>query len=193
MSKSEINPKAVEAAQYAANIVDPYFPKLAKDAATYAVNTVEPFVPNIAKSAATYAINTATTVVEATAQTAVATQKRVNETVSATRDFAANKVTQTYEFGTAAVSGATTTITAYTPSPIVNLITSTLESAKAIREDPVGTMKPYIPTFVINAGEKTYEIVSHTVESTNDQLQKTKGFIVTKVNGTIHAINDIPQ
>ncbi|KAI8800880.1 hypothetical protein BJ742DRAFT_839768 [Cladochytrium replicatum] len=200
---NEINPKAVEAAEAVMNAVDGYVPKVVKDASTYAVNTGSAYLPDIAKNIGIYAINTATQVIESGISTATSTQKAISDNVAATREFAAQKVSQTVDLGKVAVSGATTTISAYTPSPVAQLVTSAIDGAKALQKDPVGTVKPYIPLFVINVGEKTYEVVSHTVETTQANISSTAksvsdtvhtgtGFIVTKVNGTVETITHIP-
>jgi hypothetical protein len=68
-----------------------------------------------------------------------------------------------------------------------------LAGAQALREDPVGTVKPYVPTFVIHTGEKTYEIVANTTQKGKDAVSATGGYIVTKVNGTVEYMHSIPQ
>lgn len=90
------------------------------------------------------------------------------------------------------MNGATTTITAYTPTPVLNLVQHTAEGANALRKDPVGTVKPYVPTFVIHAGEKTYEIVAGAADATSKTASATTGYIVTKVNGTVKYVTDVP-
>ncbi|KAL2912865.1 hypothetical protein HK105_207646 [Polyrhizophydium stewartii] len=174
---STIKDKAVETAQAVAAKVDPYVPQVAKDATSFAVGT------------ATSAVNFATS------------------TASSAYNFATGTATSAYNYATGTVkvvvNGATTTITAYTPSPILNAVTSTIEGAKALRQDPVGTVKPYVPTFVIHAGEKTYEIVHTAGEKTYDVAKGTQeriaqttsaatGFIVTKVNGTVQYVTSVP-
>ena len=53
-------------------------------------------------------------------------------------------------------------------------------------------VKPYVPTFVIHAGEKTYEIVQNAQEATVKNVNATTGYIVTKVNGTVNTITSVP-
>lgn len=125
--------------------------------------------------------------------------KTVNETVdyatkkvAAAQSFAQDKATSALDFGKVVVHDATTTLTAYTPGPVLTLITSTIDGAKALRQDPVGTMKPYVPTFVIHAGEKTYEVVQHTKDRTTQNLNEATGYIVTKVNGTVEYVTSVP-
>ncbi|KAJ3037968.1 hypothetical protein HDV00_001171 [Rhizophlyctis rosea] len=136
---------------------------------------VDPYVPQAAKDTATAAVNYATQ----TAQTA--------------QTYATEKTTAIYEYGKVIVQGATTTIEAYTPGPVRDLIANTLEGAKHLREDPVGTVKPYVPSFVVQTGEKTYEIVKDANDKTREVAASTSGYIVTKVNGTVHSVTSIPQ
>jgi hypothetical protein len=53
-------------------------------------------------------------------------------------------------------------------------------------------VKPYVPTFVIHAGEKTYEVVTLAGDATTKRVSATTGYIVTKVNGTVAYVTDIP-
>ena len=126
------------------------------------------------------------------------------KTVAAAQNYAQSTANSAIEIGKAAVHGATTTVTAYTPGPVQTLIHTTLEGAKAFRQDPVGTLKPYVPTFVIHAGEKTYEIVHAVQDRTAQNInattayvsekgKATHGYIVTKVNGTVQYVTSIPQ
>ncbi|KAJ3297316.1 hypothetical protein HK104_000643 [Borealophlyctis nickersoniae] len=147
---------------------------------------VDPYVPQAAKDAATYAIGTAT-----------AAKDYATSTAANTHAYVSSRATGAYEATKGAVQSTTTTVTttvtAYTPSPVMNLINASLDSAKAIRADPVGTVKPYVPTFVIHAGEKTYEVVHDVQEKTKENISATSGYIVEKVNGTVQTVTSIPQ
>jgi len=50
-----------------------------------------------------------------------------------------------------------------------------------------------VPDFVIQVGERSYEVVSTTADSAKRTVGETQGFIVTKVNGTVDYITHIPQ
>ncbi|KAJ3119953.1 hypothetical protein HK100_000094 [Physocladia obscura] len=82
-----------------------------------------------------------------------------------------------------------TTVSAYTPSPILALIA---ELSRAAR-DPVAALKPYVPAFVVHTGERTYEIVAHNIELTKESVSATTGFLVSKVNGSVEYVAAIPQ
>ncbi|KAJ3329534.1 hypothetical protein HDU76_007717 [Blyttiomyces sp. JEL0837] len=187
---SSIASKAVETAtnvaQSAYNRVDPYVPQVAKDAATYAAQT--------ASSTAAFAYNAT---YDTTVKTVGAAVEYTTNTATAVKDGVVNTATGavTYAKDTTfwAINGATTTITAYTPGPIKSAINSTLAGATALRQDPVGTVKPYVPTFIIHTGEKTYEIVVNTTEKTKEGVQVASGMVYTKVNGTIEYVTSIPQ
>ncbi|RKO86799.1 hypothetical protein BDK51DRAFT_22955 [Blyttiomyces helicus] len=152
--------------------------KSASDAVNSAVTSVagavDPYVPQVAKNAASFAAGTASATVAYAGQTATAVKDRAVSTVNGTAHDA-------LELGKVAVNGATTTVTALTPGPVLRLVTSTVEGATSLATDPVAAIKPYVPTFVIHAGEKTYEIVHSTHEKTVAGINSTTGFIVTKV------------
>ena len=75
-------------------------------------------------------------------KTVSATVGYANKTVTAAQNYASAKANSAVQFGKFVVRGATTTVTAYTPGPILNLVTSTVDGAKAIGSDPVGSLKP---------------------------------------------------
>lgn len=72
------------------------------------------------------------------------------------------------------------------------MVKSITSSAEALRADPSATLKPYVPEFVIHAGEKTYEICRDTAEKSIKNVESTSGFIVTKVNGVITSVSNVP-
>jgi hypothetical protein len=78
-------------------------------------------------------------------KTVSATVGYANKTVTAASNFATSKANSAIQFGKFVVNGATTTITAYTPGPILRLVTSAVDGAKTLGSDPVGTIKPCIP------------------------------------------------
>ncbi|KAI8586847.1 hypothetical protein BDZ88DRAFT_427556 [Geranomyces variabilis] len=176
---------AYTTAQSAAAIVDPYVPQVAKNAATYAIST--------AQSTKDRAVNTVNGAATMASNTVTGAATMASNTVTGTVNFATGKVYDVIDFGKVVVNGATTTITAYTPNPILNLINSTLSEAKSLREDPVSTVKHYVPTFVIHAGEKTYEIGHNTKDRTVSGVNATTGYIVTKVEGVVTAVTSVPQ
>ncbi|KAJ3144597.1 hypothetical protein HDU86_001671, partial [Geranomyces michiganensis] len=96
-------------------------------------------------------------------------------------------------FGKAVVNGGITTITAYTPNPILNLLNSTVAEAKHLKSDPVGTVQNYVPAFVFHAGEKTYEVCHNTKDRTVSGVNATTGFVVEKVEGVVTAVTSVPQ
>ncbi|KAJ3205628.1 hypothetical protein HDU67_008726 [Dinochytrium kinnereticum] len=180
---------ATSVAQSAYNRVDPYVPQVAKTAAGYAAST--------ATSTANFAIGTATAAVNTTTNTIGAAVGFTTSTATAVKDravaTASGALKYTSDTATWVFTSATTTVTAYTPSPVVNAVSSAVAGAQALRQDPVGTVKPYVPTFVIHTGEKTYEIVHGTYEKGTATVNATTGYIVTKVNGTVQYVTNIPQ
>lgn len=89
-----------------------------------------------------YAHKTVTGTVDYAQKTVSATVGYANQTVAAAQNYTSAKVNSAVQFGRFVVKGATTTVTAYTPGPVLNLVTSTVDKAKAIGSDPVGTVKP---------------------------------------------------
>lgn len=191
---------ATSVAQGVAARVDPYVPQVAKSAASFAANT--------ALSAGDFAYKTTTATLDTTTKAIVSTVDFASSTATAAKDAAISTATGVVNTGvrtatgvvnysidkaTWAVNGTTSTITAYTPGPVLSLVNNTLAGANALSSDPVGTLKPYVPTFVIHTGERTYEIVEKTTEKTKEGINATTGFIVTKVNGTVKMVTDIPQ
>ncbi|KAJ3368616.1 hypothetical protein HDU91_000410 [Kappamyces sp. JEL0680] len=193
------------------NIAEPYVPTVVKDTAAYGVKTATPLV----NSTVDYATKTVNGTVDYTAKTVNGTvefaAKTVNGTVQYAKDtvhgtidytsktvngtvefakakvsdatiFASNQANSALEFSKVVVNGATTTIHAHTPGPILTLIDNTIAGAQALRADPV----------VIHFGEKTYEIVGAAQEKTIEGVKSASGFIVTKVNGTVHFVTEIP-
>ncbi|KAJ3019852.1 hypothetical protein HKX48_001681 [Thoreauomyces humboldtii] len=178
---------AVNTATAAAAIVDPYTPQVVKNVASYALAT--------AVNTKDYALATATSTKDRAVGTVTGTVNFGVNTVNATTAFATGKVYDALDFGKVVVNGATTTITAYTPNPILNLINGTIAQAKNLHEDPINTVKnyPFVPAFVIHSGEKTYEIVHNAKDATTNGVNATTGLIVTKVNGVVHAVTSVPQ
>ncbi|KAI8823418.1 uncharacterized protein EV422DRAFT_520955 [Fimicolochytrium jonesii] len=179
-------------AQNVAAVVDPYVPQVAKNVANYALGTAVA-AKDLAASTVTSAQGTAVAAKDRAVNTATGAVNFASTTVNNTTSYASNKVTEAIDFGKIVVTGATTTITSYTPNPILNLVQGTVEQAKSLHSDPVGTVKNYVPTFVIHAGEKTYEVVHNTKERAVGTANATTGFVVTKVNGVVHSVTSIPQ
>ncbi|KAJ3324042.1 hypothetical protein HDU76_013500 [Blyttiomyces sp. JEL0837] len=146
---------------------------------------------------ATYAAQTALSTLDTTQKAVGAAVEYTTSTATAVKDGVVATATGAVNYAKDttywAINGATTTITAYTPGPVKDLLANTLAGASALRQDPVGTVKPYVPAFVIHTGEKTYEIVVNTTEKTKEGVTATSGFIYTKVNGTIQYVTSIPQ
>ncbi|KAJ3086688.1 hypothetical protein HDU96_004794, partial [Phlyctochytrium bullatum] len=170
--------------------------------------TVDPYVPQVAKTAAGYAVSTASSTANFAYGTAAAAVDTTKKTVGAAVDFTTSTATAVKDRAVATASGAakyttdtatwvftsaTTTITTYTPGPVLNAVNSAMAGAQALRQDPVGTVKPYVPAFVVHTGEKTYEIVHGSYEKGAAAVNSTTGYIVTKVNGTVEYVTSIPQ
>ncbi|KAJ3066449.1 hypothetical protein HDU98_010205 [Podochytrium sp. JEL0797] len=168
---------------------------------------VEPYVPtqikeNIVSPTLTYASGVKTSLladgVLPTVQSVVSDATILAQntaTTAKTMAFESAQSYRNYAVGTAtwAITGATTTITAYTPGPVQKLLKETLENAQAVRRDPVGVLKPYVPAFVVHTSERTFEIVTENIEQTKEQVNATTGYIVSRVNGSIEYVTSIPQ
>ncbi|KAL3900942.1 MAG: hypothetical protein SGCHY_000976 [Lobulomycetales sp.] len=163
----------------------------------YVVKSLEPFTPAVAKDAAGFAVRTAETVAKSAYETGESVAKSAYETGesvaksayekgSAATGFASQKVSEAVEMGKRSLA-------TITPDPVMQLLNASMEKAAAVRADPVGTVKPYVPEFVIQVGEKTYEVVAETADSAAKTVGETRGFIVTKVNGSVDYITHIPQ
>jgi hypothetical protein len=142
-------------------------------AAAFVAETVDPYVPQVAKEAA----------------------KTAADQMQKTFAYGMDTTRKTVDYAQQQVQSAVTTITA-TTSPVLNVVQNALNSASAlahdVRQDPVGTVKPYVPAFVVHYGEKTYEIVAHTADSTKKNVDQTTGMIITKVNGVVEAVQNVP-
>ncbi|KAI9202154.1 uncharacterized protein BJ171DRAFT_476828 [Polychytrium aggregatum] len=147
----------------------------AKDAANYVAAVADPYLPQTVKTAVSTVVDKA-----------VAAYPQVHS-------YATEKYTQVVDYGKVAYNGVTTTITAYTPGPVMTIVNQTLESTKSVRETPVEAIKQYVPTFVVESGEKTYEIVKGQIHATREKVDATSGYIVEKVNGTVSQLVHIPQ
>ena len=132
-----------------------------------------------ANEAFTYASNTAGAIHSRNVAMATDAIQFASNTANAVKDRAVANTTDALTFASNTVTAvrdrATTTITTLTPSPVLDLIQSTVANAEKLRADPVGTIKPYVPAVVIQTGEKTYEVVKESTELAS-------GFIVTKVS-----------
>ena len=106
--------------------------------------------------------------------------------------FGQEQLANVMEFGKGMVNGATTTITSLTPGPVLEMLKSVTSNADAIRQDPMATIKNYVPEYIIHTGERTYEIVCDAADSTKKNAEATSGFIVTKVNGVVESIVAVP-
>jgi hypothetical protein len=190
--------------------VDPFVPKVAKDAVQYSYDRATPilqssldYATKTVNGTVDYATKKVNGTVDYAAKTVNGTVDYAAKTVHGTVDYGKNVITNAtnyaskqaiyaLEFGKVVVNGATTTITAHTPGPVLSLIQKSLESANALRQDPVGTVKPYVPTFVIHIGEKSYEIVGQVQEQSVEGIKAASGFVVTKVNGTTQYVASVP-
>jgi hypothetical protein len=93
----------------------------------YVVKSLEPYTPSVAKDAAGYAVKTAESV--------YSTSETLAKSAYSTGE---NMAKMTYE-----------KLTSYTPDPVLALLTSSMEGVAAVRADPVGSVKNYVPEFVI--------------------------------------------
>ncbi|KAJ3236960.1 hypothetical protein HDU81_010104 [Chytriomyces hyalinus] len=176
-------------------------------AATSVAATIEPYVPQTVKDTVVVpALNAANQ-----AKENVLSKGLVNtglDYATQAKDFALGQASQAkdyaigqangyreYTIATAkwAITQTTTTITAFTPSPILDLMRDTVANAEAVRKDPVATLKPYVPAFVVHTSERTYEIVKENVEQTKDTVNATTGFVVSRVNGVVEQVTSIPR
>jgi hypothetical protein len=89
-----------------------------------------------------YAKKTVTGTVDYASKKVSATVGYGKEKVMAAQNYASQKANSAVQFGRFVVKGATTTVTAYTPGPVLNLVTATVDKAKAVGSDPVGSIKP---------------------------------------------------
>jgi hypothetical protein len=115
----------------------------------YIVKGLEPYTPAVAKDAAGYAIKTAEGVAKSAYETASSTAKTAEgiansayETASSTYAGAGQKVSEVVELGKKS-------LTSITPDPVLALLNSSMETAAAVRADPIGSVKNYVPDFVI--------------------------------------------
>ncbi len=74
-----------------------------------------------------FAQKTVTGTVDYASKTVSGAVGYANKTVSAAQNYASQKANSAVQFGKFVVKGATTTVTAYTPGPILNLVTSSVE------------------------------------------------------------------
>ena len=172
-----------------------YAQKTVSGTVDYAQKTVSGTVDYAQKTAqgtVDYAQKTAQGTVDYAQKTAQGTVNYAKTTINSATNFASSKANSALEFGKVVVSGATTTITAHTPGPVLSLVQSTVDGANALRQDPIGTVKPYVPTFIIHIGEKSYEIVGQVSEQTSEGIKAASGFVVTKVNGTTQYVTSVP-
>lgn len=221
VSTSSIVQTVQSAAEKAVEIADPYVPQVAKQAVAYGIEKATPIVTGTVDYAAKtyngtidYTKKTYNGTVDYATKVTTETVEYANKKVTGTVDYSKNVVNGTVEYGKKVVSdatlfaqkqtnsavefgkivvhGATTTIHANTPGPILNLVQSSLDGAALLRADPVGTVKPYVPTFVIHFGEKSYEIVASAQEKSIEGIKAASGFIVTKINGTTQYVTSVP-
>jgi hypothetical protein len=186
--------------------LDPYLPQAAKDTIQLGIKTAFPVVEYAQKtvsSSVEYAQKVTNETVDYGKKTIFGTveyaQKTVNGTVdygkkvvSDAKQYAARQTNQALEFGQIAVNGATTTIHAHTPGPILSLIQSSVDGASALAKNPIDAVKPYVPSFIIHFGERSYEIVGSAQEQSLERMKGLSGFIVTKVNGITLSVTSIP-
>ncbi|KAI8608030.1 hypothetical protein BC830DRAFT_1133179 [Chytriomyces sp. MP71] len=179
----------------------------ATSAATTVAAAVEPYVPQTVKDTV---VTPALTVASGVKDDVLA-NGLVNTGLSyatQAKDYALGQASQAkdyaleqaegyraYTIATAkwAIGQTTTTITAFTPSPILDLMKETVAGAQAVRQDPVATLRPYVPAFVVHTSERTYEIVKENVEHTQESLNATTGFVVSRVNGVVEQVTSIPR
>jgi hypothetical protein len=105
----------------------------------YIVKCAEPYTPTMAKDAAGYAVRTAETVAKSAYETGESVAKSAYETGT----YAGQKVSEVVEAGRGV-------LTSMTPDPVMALLSASMETAAAVRADPVGSVKSYVPEFVIH-------------------------------------------
>jgi hypothetical protein len=185
----------VDYAQKTVNGTVNYAQKTVNGTVNYAQKTVNGTVNYAQKTVngtVDYAQKTVNGTVDYAQKTAKGTVDYASKQISSATSFASSKANSALEFGKVVVSGATTTIHAHTPGPVLSLVQTTLDGANALRQDPIGTVKPYVPTFIIHIGEKSYEIVGQVTEQTSEGIKLASGFVVTKVNGTTQYVTSVP-
>ena len=146
----------------------------------YAVNT--------ATTAKDYAVTTANTAKDYAANTASSAKTYASATASNASNYASNTITSVR----VAIDGATTTVTAHTPQPIVALVTAAVGFGSRVSADPVATLKGVVPAFVVVAGERTYEVVAHASAATKLHVAQGTGYIITRVNGALESVTAVP-
>jgi hypothetical protein len=147
------------------SVAEPYVPTLVKDTAAYGVKTATPIVNSTVEFAnktyegtvdytqktvngtVEYAKNTVNGTVAFAKNTVNDTIDYTQKTVNGVANYATAQATSAIEFSKVVVNGATTTIHAHTPGPVLTLIDHTIAGAQALRANPIGIVKPYIPTF----------------------------------------------
>ncbi|RKO94909.1 hypothetical protein CXG81DRAFT_19133 [Caulochytrium protostelioides] len=164
----------------------------AQDTAAAIAARLDPYTPAVVKNAATFAGGVAFAAADTANRTVQNTVSGVHSTVSGTRSFVDSKVSQTVDLGRYVFTRTTTTLTAYTPGPILALISGTIAGAQQLKADPVSTIKGHSPAFVVHAGEKTFEVIHHAGERAQVRASATTGYIVTKVNGVVTHVAEIP-
>ncbi|KAI8614787.1 hypothetical protein BC830DRAFT_1125788 [Chytriomyces sp. MP71] len=178
---SSVADQITAAATSVATQINDAIPQSAKDAAAQIQETVTAHATTATEFAAAQYNTHKLTVEQAAAQ--------AKEFALATTNTAKENLLWTYNQTTA-------TVTAYTEnSPVKKVITDTLANAQAVRQDPVGTLKPFVPSFVIHTTERTYEIYEkdENVQQFKEQVTATTGYVIAKANGTVEYIQSIPE
>ncbi|KAI8611524.1 hypothetical protein BC830DRAFT_650677 [Chytriomyces sp. MP71] len=105
---------------------------------------------------------------------------------------AVRTASSSFDLANSLVARATGTAMNYTPKSVVSLVQAAVETYTVVRTDGLVGLKPYVPTFVVQTGEQTYEIVANVRQSVHDQYSATSGFIVTRVNGVVERVTAVP-
>ncbi|KAJ3123052.1 hypothetical protein HK100_011742 [Physocladia obscura] len=157
---------------------DPYIPQTAKDAAAQLASKVTTH----GETAVAYATSVKDSLVA-----------KAGELQTQARDLTAQASAEATKYTSWAYTSATTTITAYTPGPVLTFVNDTVAKVEAATHDPSTAIKDYVPAYVIHTSERTLEIVTEGFEQTVDKVNQTTGLIVSKVNGSVEYVKAIPQ
>ncbi|KAI9328428.1 hypothetical protein BDR26DRAFT_923478 [Obelidium mucronatum] len=203
------------AAKDVAMILDPYLPQSAKSAALYvetqAVTATE-FATRQAEEIRVLAYERghqileksgALVVAEQIEQTRVKTQSTAINVVEGVKARAWQRYADTWSLAHRVAFGAADVVLAYTPKAAVDLVKSAISSVDAVRVEGLQGLKGRVPDFVITTATQSYEIFDHTIhtiqekkqatyDSVNQTYSQATGFIVSKVNGTVHYIVAVP-
>ncbi|KAJ3095958.1 hypothetical protein HK100_005679 [Physocladia obscura] len=179
---------------------DPYIPQTAKDAAAQLASTVT----SHGETAVAYATSVKDTLVakagelqtqarDLTAQVLFFSNTTLLSILILDDVLNVQASAEATKYTSWAYTSATTTITAYTPGPVLTFVNDTVARVEAAAHDPSAAIKEYVPAYVIHTSERTLEIVTEGFEQTVDKVNQTTGFIVSRVNGSVEYVKAIPQ